>query len=147
MMLIILSDNPVKSAELLPKSIRHKQLLELMQMLSCVVNFGYEKLPNGKAIKQWISKHKRWMHIYSMALFNLFYKEAKNPKEETIIKYRCLIDLLECACKNEEYIEPTTAILRYKEGYECKYPTNTELPISEAISIYNDYVHNFKRWE
>lgn len=45
MMLIVLDKNPIEAVKKVPESIKHKQLLELMQMLSCVVGFGYEKLP------------------------------------------------------------------------------------------------------
>ena len=37
-MLIILDANPIKVAGKIPKSMIHKQFLELMQMLSCIVN-------------------------------------------------------------------------------------------------------------
>lgn len=145
MMLIVLDKNPIIAADLVPKNIRHKQLLELMQMLSCVVNFGYKQIPQGKEIKEWISNHKIWVLNYAERLLRYLSKEQK-LKEKTKIKYNCILNLLWLQClKGENY--PTTAILRYKEGYECKYPTNTELPINEAVEIYNDYVHNFKRWE
>lgn len=81
MMLIILDKDPVKAAESLPESIRHKQLLELMQMLSFVVNFGYDKIPQGKKIKEWISDNKVWVCRYTEVLFNLFCATAKNPKK------------------------------------------------------------------
>lgn len=146
MMLIILDKDPFKAAHRIPTKIRHKQLLELMQMLSCVVGFGYAKSPNGKEIKNWISRHKLWTYFYCITLFTLFKKEAKNVKEETYIKYKCLIDLIKCKSTQEQYIEPTTSILRYKLGYKCAYATNTELPIEQCVKIYEDYVH-WKGWE
>lgn len=144
MMLIILDKDPVEAATILPKSIRHKQLLELMQMLSCVLNFGYDKLSNGKAIKDWISRNKSWVYLYAKTLYDLFVATAKNPKKETKIKYKCLLDLLLCECE-VNYEQPTTAVLRYKEGYKCKYPTDTELPIEECVEIYKDYAQ-WKGW-
>lgn len=135
MMLIVLDKDPIGAALLLPTSIRHKQLLELMQMLSCIVGFGYDKLSQGKEIKKWISNNKEWVWLYADRLFSFY----KNPKKQTIIKYKCLLDLLECASEGEEYKKPTTAILHYKEGYSCKYPTNTELPIDECVREYEKY--------
>ena len=58
MFLLVLSSNPVEAATLVPKRYRHKQLLELMQMISCIVDFGYKQLPTGKKIKEWIEQHK-----------------------------------------------------------------------------------------
>lgn len=145
-MLIVLDANPIKAAEKMPESICYKQLLELMQMLSFVVNFGYDKIPQGKEIKEWISNNKIWVYEYTEALFSFFCTTVKNPKKQTLIKYKCLLDLLKCECENEKYKKPTTAILRYKDGYECKYPTNTELPIEECINIYQDYT-KWKGWQ
>lgn len=143
MMLIVLSDNPVKSTFLLPKKIKHTQLKELMQMLSCVVDFGYKQIPQGKEIKEWITKNKLWVYYYASHLLTQL---KSSLKEETIIKYQCIIDLLYLSIQRFEDYKPTTAILRYKEGYECKYPTNTELPIEECIKIYEDYA-KWKGWE
>lgn len=147
MMLIVLDKDPMESARKVPASIRHKQLLELMQMLSCVVNFGYDKIPQGKKIKEWISNYKLWVLDYVVTLYELFCETAKNPKEETIIKYHCLVDLLYCQCVGQKYIEPTTAIFRYVKEYKnTSYPTNTELPIDECISEYKKYVE-WKGWK
>ena len=57
-MLLVLSKNPHDAALKIPSRLKHKQLLELMQMISCVVDFGYRQLPQGKKIKEWIEKHK-----------------------------------------------------------------------------------------
>ena len=84
MMLLILHKNPCTAASLVPKQYKHKQLLELMQMLSCVVNFGYEKIPQGKKIKEWISKNKLWTYIYAKILM-----QDCNLKRSTKIKSRC----------------------------------------------------------
>ena len=147
MMLIVLDRNPITAAQKIPDGIRHKALLELMQMLSCVVGFGYEKLPNGKAIKEWIIKNKLWILGYVVTLYELFCETAKNPKEETKIKYKCLLDLLRCQYENEKYHEPTTAILRYVKEYgDAAYPTDTELPIDIAVREYKKYVE-WKGWK
>ena len=137
MMLLILSADPVEAANLVPKKIRHKQLLELMQMISCVVNFGYEHLPNASEMKEWIMDHASWMHVYAKNLFN----SIKEPNEETRIKYKCLLDLLYLKDKSVKVPNIETAIFRYVKEYKNNtiYKTNEELPISEAIKEYKKY--------
>lgn len=146
MMLFVLDKDYLKSAELLPDSIKHKALLELMQMLSCIVGFGYEKIPQGKKIKEWISKNKRWVYYYANELYN--YLDCKQSlKKTTKIKYRCLIDLLWCECENEKYHEPTTGIFRYIKDYNnTTYATDTELPIEDCIFEYKKYLE-WKDWK
>ena len=146
MFLIILDKNPTEAALKVPEKYKHKQLLELMQMLSCVVDFGYKQLPNGKEIKAWINKNKLWVYTYAKVLM-----QEVNLKRNTQIKYKCLLDLLEESCKDfdEWYsIIPNakTAVFRYKEEYSefTKYKTNTELPISIAIEEYERYI-NWKK--
>ena len=146
MFLIILDKNPTEAAYKVPEKYKHKQLLELMQMLSCVMDFGYKQLPNGKEIKAWINKNKLWVYTYAKVLM-----QEVNLKRSTQIKYKCLLDLLEESCKDfdEWYsIIPNaeTAVFRYKEEYSefTKYKTNTELPISIAIEEYERYI-NWKK--
>ena len=140
MMLLILSADPYEAAKRVPQYYKHKQLLELMQMLSCVVNFGYEKIPQGKKIKEWISRNKLWVYTYAKVLM-----QDLNLKRSTQIKYKCLLDLLEESCKDfdEWYLtvpNATTGIFRYKEGYECNYESNVELPIEECCKEYEQYL-------
>lgn len=141
MMLIILDKNPFIAANKIPKRVKHTQLKELMQMLSCVVNFGYKQLPQGKELKKWIKENSIFVYHFANTLYS---RCAKT--QTTAIKYKCLIDLLWKLSESKKYVEPTTAILRYKEGYKCKYPTNTELPIEECIREYEKYVE-WKGWE
>ena len=138
MFLLILDKNPYKAAELVPKRYRHKQLLELMQMLSCVVNFGYEKLPNGKEIKKWIEKNLDWTYVYAKVLM-----QNVNVTEETKIKYKCLLDLLYLKCSKKLCVpNATTAIFRYVKEYAemTEYESNSELPIDVAIIEYKRYL-------
>lgn len=147
MFLIILDKNPTEAAYKVPERYKHKQLLELMQMLSCVVDFGYKQLPNGKEIKAWINKNKLWVYTYAKVLM-----QEVNVKRNTQIKYKCLLDLLYEDCKDIEETLPLvipnakTAVFRYKEEYSefTKYKTNTELPISIAIKEYERYI-NWKK--
>ena len=70
MMLLVLDKNPHIAAEKVPKGIRHKQLLELFQMLSDVLHFGYARIPTGKKLKEWIGKNKEWVLVYAKVLRN-----------------------------------------------------------------------------
>ena len=143
MMILILDKNPTEAALSIPKSYGHKQLLELMQMISCVVDFGYKQLPQGKKLKEWISKNKLWVYTYAKVLM-----QDLNLKRDTKIKYKCLLDLLYEECKDIEESMPLvipnakTAIFRYKKGYEefTSYPTDSELPIDVAVEEYEKYL-------
>lgn len=144
MFLLVLSSNPVEAAMLVPKRYQHKQLLELMQMLSCVVNFGYEKLPNGKEIKKWIEKNPDWTYMYAKILM-----QNVNLTEETKIKYKCLIDLLNLKCPKRLCVpNATTAIFRYVKEYAefTEYNSNSELPIDVAIEEYRKYIIKKEEW-
>lgn len=145
MMLIVLDKNPITAARKIPDGIRHKALLELMQMLSCVVGFGYHKIPQGKRIKEWISNNKVWVWNYATTMYFDYIVYSK-PKEETIIKYKCLLDLLKCQWWNQqEYKKPATAIFRYVKEYKgTSYPTDSALPIDIAVEEYQKYL-NFKK--
>ena len=137
-MLLILHEDPYEAAKRVPQYYKHKQLLELMQMLSCVVNFGYEKIPQGKKIKEWMSKNIDWTYIYTKTLFRLV---KEHLKEETCIKYKCLIDLLELRTSGKISVpNATTGIFRYKEGYTSNYESNVELPIEECCKEYEKYL-------
>ena len=150
MMLLILDKNPYTAAMKVPKGIRHEQLLELMQMLSDVLHFGYAHIPTGKKLKEWIGKNKEWVLVYAKVLGNNL-----NLSKETVIKYNCLLDLLEESCRDiEGKVAPIvpnleTAILRYVKEYEdTEYPTDTELPIEIAIKEYEKYAEFKKdKWD
>ncbi len=138
MFLIILDKDPYEAALKVPEYYKHKQLLELMQMLSCVVNFGYKQLPNGKEIKDWIKRNLEWTYTYAKTLFLV---KKGSLKDKTKIKYNCLLDLMELECFNLVN-DAATAVFRYTEKYKkfTKYETNTELPIKVAIEEYNNYI-------
>ena len=139
MFLIVLDKNPYEAAMKIPDYYKHKQLLELMQMLSCVVNFGYKQLPQGKEIKQWIEKHPGWIFVFAKALLSRL-----KLAEETRVKYQCLLDLLWIIKCNKFLTVPNaeTAIWRYKEEYSnyTGYESNIELPIMGAIKEYEKYM-------
>ena len=147
MFLIILDKNPYEAAVKIPEGYKHKQLLELMQMISCVVDFGYKQLSNGKEIKNWIKKNKLWVCTYIKVLM-----DNVNVSSSTYIKYKCLLDLLYEDCKDIEETLPLvipnarTAVFRYVKEYKefTEYETNTELPIDIAIKEYEKYM-NWKK--
>ena len=138
MFLLVLDRNPYNAVNKVPKRYRHKQLLELMQMLSCVVNFGYKQLPNGKEIKEWIIKNPDWTYMYAKVLM-----QNVNLTEETKIKYKCLIDLLDLKCTKRLCVpNATTAIFRYVKEYAefTEYKSNSELPIDVVVEEYKKYL-------
>ena len=145
MMLLVLHENPYEAAIRVPKQYKHKQLLELMQMISCIVDFGYKQLPTGKKIKEWIVKNIDWTYVYAKTLFQ---DKDLNLKKETKIKYKSLLDLL--LLKGKTYIVPNakTAIWRYSKEYLSEYPTNSELDIEIVTQLYKDYIGwKFKKSE
>lgn len=138
MFFIILDSNPTNAALKIPEKYKHKQLLELMQMLSCVVDFGYEKLPTGKEIKAWINKNSYWVYTFAKVLMR-----QVNLKEETKIKYNCLLDLLYLKTERSIIVPNiTTGIFRYKKEYaeNTTYKTNSELPVEIVIKEYEKYI-------
>lgn len=141
MMLLVLHENPYEAAIRVPKQYKHEQLLELMHMISCIVDFGYKQLLTGKKIKEWIAKNIGWTYVYAKTLFQ---DKNLNLKEETKIKYKCLLDLL--LLKGGTRIVPNakTAIWRYSKEYSSEYPTNSELDIDLVCKLYKTYLCEFK---
>ena len=136
MMLIVLDKSPYTAAVKLPKAYRHKQLLELMQMISCIVDFGYKQLPTGKAIKKWIEKNIGWVCLYACNLMTFV-----NISEETRIKYQCLLDLLRLK-EHVVGVNIDTLVFRYVKEYagNTKYKTDSEIDADEAVREYKKYV-------
>lgn len=138
-MLLILSPNPTDAAYAIPEKLRHKQLLELMQMFSCVVDFGYKQIPQGKEIKKWISNgHIAWCYSFAKLLMFLI---KDSLSEETKVKYNCILKLLRL--KDNRTVVPNlkTAVFRYTKEYASNtiYTSGSELPITEAILEYKEY--------
>lgn len=134
MMLLILDKNPTEAALSIPARLRHKQLLELMQMVSEVVGFGYKPLPTGKAIKKWIGNHRAWTYAFAKVLM-----ADLNLGEETLVKYKCLLRLLWDESGSVPNAE--TAIFRYAKEYrDTEYTSNAELPIDIAVEEYERYL-------
>ena len=70
MMLIICSEKPSRAAHLVPDRLKFKQVLELCQMVcSCGYSNIYKKVPQGKAIQEWIKKNPAWVKTYGLCLY------------------------------------------------------------------------------
>lgn len=142
-MLIILDKNPIVAANLVPDKIKFKQLIELCQMIcSCGYCDIYKKVRQGQNIQEWIKKNHTWVKSYAKTLLD-WCEENINLKLKT---YQDLNNIISSMPVSLWVLPIRTAILRYKEGYECKYSTNTELPIDIAIEEYKKYVA-WKGWE
>lgn len=142
MMLILLDKNPIIAGLLVPDKIKFKQLLELCQMIcSCGYSNVYKKVRQGKDIQEWIKKNKTWVKRYAETLLHWCEKNI-NLKQKTRENFKEIINSI----PHSYFVLPIrTAILRYVKGYECKYPTNIELPIEDCINIYQDYT-KWKGW-
>ena len=149
MMLLVLHENPYEAAKLVPFKIKHKQLLELMQMISCVVKFGYKNLPTGKKLKEWIQEHSAWVYTYAKCLYMQVFD--LQLEEETRVKYKCLLDLLYLKSKKPIVISNLkSAIFRYSKEYRefTEYETNVKLPIDIVIEEYKKYMEwKGEKWQ
>ena len=148
MMLIITDKVPYKAAQYLightNKNFVFKQLLELCQLIcSCGISNVYKKIPQGKELREWILKNKWWTLNYFNELLD-YVKVNINLNSETEIKFKRINKELRSSVYWKEI--PETVIWRYKQGYESKYPTNTELPIDECCELYKEYLEwKFKK--
>ena len=143
MMLIIADINSYKASEYLinntTKNFVFKQLLELCQLIcSCGISDVYKPIKQGKKLQNWVFNNKHWVWGFFDSLFSYVLQEV-NLKTETITKFKKIQkDLFNSLPKKS--IVPETVIWRYKEGYESKYSTNTELPINECCELYKKYL-------
>ena len=140
MMLIICDKNPIRAAGLVPDRLKFKQLLELCQMI-CSVGYSniYKKIPQGKAIQEWIKRNPAWVYDYACELFCYCYDNVKmTPK--TCDDIRKIKESL-----SKYYYDYThkiqTAVFRYNKNYKgSSYPTDSELPIDVAVQEYKKYM-------
>ena len=143
MMLLITSSNPIIAASQVPDKLKFKQLLELCQMF-CSLGYSdiYKPVKQGKEVQKWISKNKTWCQLYADWLYfwclshiNMKVKTKNDIKE--IIQQESTYKFI---ISNNKIPHAKTAIFRYVNTYKCKYKTNTELPINEAIVEYKAYI-------
>lgn len=138
MMLIVLSKNPIVSAELVPDKIKFKQLLELCQLIcSAGLCNVYKPIKQGKKLQKWVKEHQGWVYNYGLHLYT-WCRSHINMSDETIEKIMKILHSLDgwlFSC-----ISIDTAIFRYSSGYESNIPTDTELSIDKCIQEYEKYV-------
>ena len=137
MMFLILDENPVKSALLVPDKLKFKQLLELAQMISTITGSVYKPVRQGKEIQEWIKKYPDYTKFYYRTLY-LWCLENINMKDKTI---QDLMTIHLSLHYKEIDMFPTTAIFRYNKNYnQTSFQNNSELPIKTAIYEYKKYL-------
>lgn len=138
MMLIVLDSNPVNAANKVPDKLKFKQLLELAQMIcSCGYSNIYKKIPQGKAIQEWIKKNQSWVKTYAAVLY-YWCLENINLKEKTMSDLFSIF----ASIPNEADLncEIKTAVFRYNKKYKSIFPSDTEITIENAIEEYKKYL-------
>lgn len=149
MMLIIASKNPLEAVKYLNehtnKNFCFKQLIELCQLLAgCGITDKMQPINQGRAIMDWILRNKYWVFIY-FSFLSRWAKYSVKMKRSTLVKIKGVgLDLFRSI---REFDKPiTTAIFRYRKGYECEYESNSELPIDVAVEEYKKYIkYKFKK--
>ena len=139
MMLIVCDKNPVRAAELVPDQLKFKQVLELCQML-CSIGYSsiYKKIPQGKAIQEWIKRNPAWVKTYGATLYYWCLDRIKMSEKTMSDVFQILVSIPESCNLNDEI---QTAIFRYNKNYKgTSYATDTELPIKEAVEEYEKYM-------
>ena len=137
MMFLILDENPVKSALLVPDKLKFKQLLELAQMISTITDSVYKPVRQGKEIQEWIKKYPDYTKFYYKTLYAWCIENIK-MQEKTI---KDLMTIYLSLSYKEIDIFPTTAIFRYNKKYNhTRFENNSELPINTAIYEYKKYL-------
>ena len=154
MMLIFCDKNPFVAANYLiehtNKNFVFKQLLELGQLVcSCGYSKVYKSVRQGKAIQEWIKKNKLWVYRFYSVLWFWCMGNTKMTSKTACDLYSIRGDLYSFMKSNRKrIIYPKIAIFRYKQGYECEYESNSELPIDIAIEQYRKYIDwKFKKDE
>lgn len=139
MMLIVCDKNPVRAAELVPDQLKFKQVLELCQMI-CSIGYSsiYKKIPQGKAIQEWIKRNPAWVKTYGATLYDWCLYKTNMTEKTTLDILRILVSIPE-SCDLDHEIQ--TAIFRYNKNYKgTSYATDIELPIKEAVEEYKKYM-------
>ena len=64
MFLLVLSVDPITSANLIPDKLKFKQLIELGQLICSVgISDVYKPIRQGKEIQKWIKKYPEWKKL------------------------------------------------------------------------------------
>lgn len=153
MMFLILDETPVGSVNYLLEHTNErylkKQVLELLQLI-CSAGYSnvYKKIPQGKAIQNWIkASHTNEMFVwyYLHCAFYLLYNDCYDLIPDN---YKNIVnDFTEKIKQNNGgYFELAdsngieSAIFRYQKQYNSEIPTNTELPIKQVVKEYRKYL-------
>ena len=141
MMYIIQDSNPATAVNLLPDSIKFKQLIELMQLLSSVnLTNVYKPVKQGKLLKEWILNNKEFTLHYFTTLTHWCFENV-NLTSQTIKDINTvLFDLY----NKIDYVLPVVinnipfrCSKNYTEGININ---NKLLPIEEGTLEYIKYV-------
>lgn len=141
MMLLILDENPILAANLVPNKLKFKQLLELSQLIcSAGISGVYKKIPQGKEIQNWILENPAWVYRYFDTLF-VYCVSLPNIKYKTVEDFKQIMhDLYWHVRFNGGIYIPQTAIFRFSKDYTTDYLNNVTLPISKCVEEYKKYV-------
>ena len=142
MMLLILDENPILAANLVPNKLKFKQLLELSQLIcSAGISGVYKKIPQGKEIQNWILENPAWVYRYFDTLF-IYCVDLPNIKHKTVKAFKQIMHDLHWHVKfnGRIYIPPQTAVFRFSKDYITDYLNNVTLPISKCVEEYKKYV-------
>lgn len=151
MMFLVLARTPLSSVDYLLNHTNEKylkkQILELMQLI-CSAGYSdvYKKIPQGKAIQNWIkasNNNEMYVYFYINYAFYLLYNDIYNfipdNQQKIFTDYANKMDLNwdQCEANNIK-----TAIFRYQKQYKeyTTYDTNIELPIDICINEYRKYL-------
>ena len=119
MMLLILDENPILDANLVPSKLKFKQLLELSQLIcSAGISGVYKKIPQGKEIQNWILENPAWVYRYFDTLF-IYCVDLPNIKHKTVEDFKQIMHDLHWHVKfnGRIYIPPQTAVFRFSKDY------------------------------
>ena len=145
MFLLVLDEDPITSANLVPDKLKFKQLIELGQLIcSAGISDVYKPIRQGKEIQKWIKRHLEWVAIYYFWLKKYCVENVKG-KFQTFMNIEMIYnDIYFFICERQKEIkEPLkTAIFRYSKDYEdfTIFKTNSELPIKDCVKEYKKYV-------
>ena len=140
MMLIILDKNPEVAASLVPDKIKFKQLIELCQLVcSTGICDIFKAVHQGHELQNWIGRNMLWTYRYMTYLLYWAMANTRIKPATSLRIYKIRNAFYDAIERKKRIRYPKTAVLRYRKGYECKYPTKTELPIDECISEYKKY--------
>ena len=145
MMLFVLNKVPNRSFQYLVdnsnKNFIFKSLLELAQLIcSCGYSNIYKSVKQGKELQEWIKKNEEWTFRYYSCLWFWCASHIKMKNKTLYDTYMIKSNFYDKIKHRKRISYPKTAVFRFKKDYKCKYKTNTELPIQEAVEQYRKYL-------